>query len=62
MTEPIDFTCRVCGKPTDTAPNPPARAVCPVHCEDHDYRYERDMRGKFCVHCNDPIPQDYYDD
>jgi len=60
--KPIDFTCKVCGKECDCAPDPPDRAVCPEHCEDHDYEYDRMRRGKFCKHCDEPVPEDYYDE
>lgn len=61
MTDlPIDFTCRVCGKQCDCAPDPPDRAVCPEHCEDHDYRYDPMRRGKFCLHCDQEQPYDDY--
>ena len=60
--ERIDFTCRVCGIECAIAPDPPARAVCPVHCEDHDYRYERDLRGHFCFHCGEEAPPDLFED
>lgn len=56
-----DFHCHVCGVETDTAPDPPGKAVCPTHCEDHDYRYEAGM-GHVCTHCNAPRPDNWYDD
>jgi hypothetical protein len=59
---PIDFTCRVCGLTCDIAPDPPERAVCPEHCEDHDYRYERELRGHYCFHCGEEAPPDLYED
>lgn len=56
------FRCRVCGIQCDTCPNDSGfwrtTAVCPEHCPDHDYQYERSMGGKFCIHCNDPLPWD----
>lgn len=58
----IDFSCRVCGIQCDSAPDPPARAVCPNCCEDHDYRYERELRGHYCFHCGAQAPEDWYDD
>lgn len=58
----VDFSCRVCGVQCDGAPDPPARAVCPECCEDHDYRYERDLRGRYCHHCGQEAPQDWFDD
>lgn len=58
----VDFSCRVCGAQCDIAPDPPARAVCPNCCEDHDYRYERELRGHYCFHCGQEAPEDWYDD
>jgi hypothetical protein len=62
MTTDVDFSCHKCGKECDSAPNPPARAICPACCEDHDYEYDRGMGGKFCKHCGEPAPYDYYED
>lgn len=56
----FDFSCRVCGVICDGAPDPPARAVCPAHCEDHNYEYDPHRRGKFCSHCDQQ--EDYYDE
>lgn len=54
----VDFSCHVCGVQCDTAPNPPARAVCPEHCPDHLYDYERGF-GHLCRNCGQPAPQDW---
>lgn len=60
---PIDFTCRVCGKQCAIAPNPPERAVCEKHCEDHEYEYERGEQCWLCKHCGQPRAFDwFYDD
>ena len=58
----IDFSCRVCGVQCDSAPDPPARAVCPEHCEDHDYEYQRSERGTYCNHCGQQALEDWHDD
>ena len=58
----IDFSCGVCGIQCDIAPDPPARAVCPEHCEDHDYEYQRELRGTYCNHCGEQAPEYFYDD
>lgn len=58
----IDFSCRVCGVQCTVAPDPPARAVCPEHCEDHDYEYVKGEGGHFCKHCGEQAPEDWYDD
>ncbi len=60
--QPIDFSCHVCGKKCDVAPQPPARAVCPEHCEDHEYTYERGERTHVCKHCGRERPLDWGDD
>lgn len=63
MTEPgqeIDFTCRVCGKPTQVAPDPPARAICPECCEGHEYEHCPHRRGWYCEHCDEEAPSDHY--
>jgi hypothetical protein len=54
-----DFSCRICGVQCAVAPEPPARAVCPEHCEDHDYKYERDVQEHRCIHCDAPRPEDW---
>lgn len=58
----IDFNCHVCGKACPIAPDPPGRAVCEDHCEDHDYQYDKSRRNRFCVHCDKQVPDDWYDD
>lgn len=58
----VDYSCRVCGVQCASAPDPPARAVCPEHCEDHDYAYERNLRGHYCQHCGEEAPIDWFDD
>jgi hypothetical protein len=60
VPERIDFSCRVCGIPCVIAPDPPERAVCPEHCEDHNYIYSREDRGTFCEYCWQEAPHDYY--
>jgi hypothetical protein len=60
------FKCQVCGADCPVAPDPPARAVCEAHCEQvhgsHDYRHDKDRRGKYCVECDKPQDVDYGDD
>jgi hypothetical protein len=55
----IDFTCRVCGVECDVAPNPPERAVCPDHCSDHNYEYDKWERQHLCTLCNKIRPEDW---
>jgi hypothetical protein len=42
----------VCGKECNIAPDPPERAVCEEHCEDHQYKYDPWRRNKFCEICD----------
>jgi hypothetical protein len=58
----IDYACRVCGANTDIAPDPPAKPICPKCCEDHDYEYQRELRGHYCNHCGEEAPRDWVDD
>jgi len=51
MRVEVDFSCWVCGVTCAVAPDYPDRAVCPDHCEDHDYVYEKGEQGHFCKHC-----------
>lgn len=57
-----DFHCHICGKETDTAPDPPELTVCEEHCEDHDYASDSYRRGRFCTHCDKEAPEDWYDE
>lgn len=58
----IDFSCRVCGVQCAVAPDPPERAVCPAHCEDHEYEYVEGERRHACTHCGQEPPEDWYDE
>ena len=51
------FRCQKCGKNIDLAP-----AVCVDCCEDHDYQYERELHGHYCLHCGKKAPDDFYYD
>lgn len=53
------FSCKVCGRSCDTAPDLPDRAVCPEHCEDHEWFYERGERRHLCTHCGQERPEDW---
>lgn len=55
----MDFKCHVCGRECDTAPMPPARAVCEEHCEDHFYKYVRGEREWRCTYCDKLRPYDW---
>lgn len=52
--------CSVCGVTTDIYPDAPAPAYCYEHCEDHDYQVDSGERR--CIHCNKPVPDDWYDE
>lgn len=58
-TVSIDSSCRACGVQCAISPDPPGRAVCPEHCEDHEYVYIQGGREKRCVHCDAPQPEDW---
>ena len=64
-TPALDFHCYRCRKDTDTAPEPPAVAVCEECCHEtsgHDYEYVREERGHLCVNCGARRPDDWDDD
>lgn len=50
--ETIDFKCGKCGKECPIAPDPPEKAICEDCCTEHDYKYDKWRRGKFCIHCD----------
>lgn len=55
----VDFHCHNCGAEVDSAPDPPAKALCENCCEDHDYRYCPDRQGTYCWACDKPAPGDW---
>ena len=61
MVDP-DFTCVNCGKETELAAPDPANTVCQDCCDDHDYKYDSCAGWGFCVNCNKPAPDDFYDE
>jgi len=54
------FVCGVCGDPTLIAPADGSPAVCPEHCEDHQYIYEAG-EGHLCGNCGARPPDDWFD-
>jgi hypothetical protein len=62
VDDAIEFSCRVCGVACAIAPNPPDRAVCPEHCEDHNYVHDSSRQSHFCEHCDAAVPFDWYDE
>jgi hypothetical protein len=61
MANQPDFKCKVCGVECAVAPADNSGAICPDHCEDHDYEYERG-EGHHCKHCFAEPPSDYFED
>jgi hypothetical protein len=59
---PSDFLCRVCGKECPLAPDPPEKAVCEDHCEDHHYVYVQGERRHGCEYCGADRPYDWDSD
>jgi hypothetical protein len=55
------FKCRVCGADCAIAPKLPERAVCPEHCEDHQYEYVRG-EGHRCISCFAEPPADWFEE
>jgi hypothetical protein len=61
MSDKLLFTCRVCGAEVGShgfttnalGEEIGVQGVCSEHCEDHDYEYDRDRRGHFCLHCDE---------
>lgn len=57
--EAINFSCKACGVQCTIAPADGSGAICPEHCEDHEYEYERGD-GHHCRHCHAEPPHDWY--
>ena len=55
------FSCKVCGAEALCSPSP-GQAVCPDHCEDHDYKFDSGAGWPLCLHCSGSAPPDYYAD
>lgn len=53
------FKCKVCGVQCAIAPSDGSGAVCPEHCQDHHYQYQRGD-GHRCVTCFATPPEDYF--
>lgn len=59
---PPTFRCRHCGGDTYVEPDDWS-AICADCCgkrDEHEFEYERAERARFCVHCNEQAPDDYY--
>lgn len=69
MSDKLLYYCRGCGvecdsHPIEELPNGEVvakQAICHDCCEDHDYEYDRDRRGRFCKHCDHQQPAEEYD-
>jgi hypothetical protein len=59
-SRPVDFLCKVCGVECSVAPADGSGSICPDHCEDHDYVYDR-YEGHRCRHCDAEPPDDWFD-
>lgn len=57
--EPL-FACKICGAETPLRQLCDVRSVCPEHCDDHDYEYDRFDRRHYCAHCGAEPPDDWY--
>jgi len=55
------FKCHKCGKVLDVGHWDGSADVCEDCCDDHNYKYDRDERGHFCVHCFRKAPDDWHD-
>ena len=63
--------CKVCEEPVNIYPSfwdeslqleYGLRGVCPAHCPDHEFAYDREFREHRCVVCDESAPADYYSD
>lgn len=67
LTNRMMGSCRVCGSSSDVICYDPRglwafswrTTYCPAHCPDHDFSYQRDIRGWACDICGEPAPPDY---
>lgn len=63
MSDKLLYMCRVCGVECDSHPVDEngigQQAVCPEHCEDHDYQHDG-WRNHYCIHCGAEPPDDWY--
>lgn len=69
LTSKMMSCCRVCGSSADVVMYDPRglwayfwrRTVCPKHCPDHDYVYER-YEGHYCDNCGEHPDDQWYAD
>jgi len=61
--QPDRVHCHVCGELVLIYDGQhPEEAVCPEHCPDHEYEYERGDRKHYCKTCGQEPPPDFYRD
>lgn len=53
--------CSVCGSNEVICYRDPNEAVCPDHCPDHEWEYERGERRWECKTCGVPAPPEFYE-
>lgn len=51
----IRFKCFICDVDVEIADDCPAGTVCPEHCANHEYWYDRMLGEKRCKHCDQPL-------
>lgn len=57
-----EFACVCCGSDTATHHILDVRGVCPSHCFDHDFEYDRYARACLCIHCSEEQEYEPSDD
>jgi hypothetical protein len=58
---PPEAYCKVCGTLCFVYPSDGTQGVCPEHCPDHEYEYERGERRHMCKTCGAEPPMDWFD-
>jgi hypothetical protein len=60
------YLCRVCSVECDTEHTDGSGSICPECCnaseDGHKYEYEASERRWECTHCNEPPPDEWFDD
>jgi hypothetical protein len=56
VTKTFDLHCRVCRKDIDICAADGSALWCRECCEDHDFEYCPDRRGRFCNNCDAELP------
>jgi hypothetical protein len=58
---PEAFACIVCGGEVYGYHFLDVRGICPKHCFEHEFAYQREVSEHRCDHCDEPAPRDWYD-